>query len=157
MDAGLGGGLQWGQLTQPVGGEYNLEAQKKVLEGELESGQTVEANTLEELAEKMGVPPENLVATVDRYNELCDLGRDLDFGKRPEVMGKVVDPPFYAGKLVASMLTMCGGLRTNLDARCSTPRTSPSRACTCAALPPASSSARETIPPTCRASATDAA
>ena len=24
MDAGLGGGLQWGQLTQPVGGEYNL-------------------------------------------------------------------------------------------------------------------------------------
>lgn len=117
MDAGLGGGLQWGQLTQPVGGEYNLEAQKKVLEGELESGQTVEANTLEELAEKMGVPPENLVATVDRYNELCDLGRDLDFGKRPEVMGKVVDPPFYAGKLVASMLTMCGGLRTNLDAQ----------------------------------------
>ena len=45
------------------------------------------------------------------------LGRDLDFGKRPEVMGKVVDPPFYAGKLVASMLTMCGGLRTNLDAQ----------------------------------------
>ena len=24
---------------------------------------------------------------------------------------------FYAGKLVASMLTMCGGLRTNLDAQ----------------------------------------
>lgn len=117
IDAGLGGGLQWGQLTQPVGGEYNLEAQKLVLQGEIENGQTVTADSLEELAELMGVPAENLVATVDRYNELCDLGKDLDFGKRPEVMGKVQDPPFYAGKLVASMLTMCGGLRTNLDAQ----------------------------------------
>lgn len=117
IDAGLGGGLQWGQLTQPVGGEYNLEAQKLVLQGEIEDGLTLEADSLEELADKMGVPPENLVATVDRYNELCDLGEDLDFGKRPEVMGKVQDPPFYAGKLVASMLTMCGGLRTNTDAQ----------------------------------------
>lgn len=115
IDAGLGGGLQWGQLTQPVGGEYNLEAQKLVLEGEVESGQTLKADTLEELAEKMGVPAENLIATVDRYNELCDLGKDLDFGKRPEIMGKIVEGPFYAGKLVASLLTMCGGLRTDLE------------------------------------------
>lgn len=117
MDAGLGGGLQWGQLTQPVGGEYNLEAQKIVLEGEIKSGLTQTADTLEELAGKMGVPSENLVATVNRYNELCDLGRDLDFGKRPEIMGKIVDPPFYAGKLEADLLTMCGGLRTDVDAR----------------------------------------
>ena len=117
MDAGLGGGLQWGQLTQPVGGEYNLEAQQIVLEGEIEKGQTVKADSLKELAQKMDVPPENLEATVARYNELCDLGKDLDFGKRPEVMGKVQDPPFYAGKLVASLLTMCGGLRTNVDAQ----------------------------------------
>lgn len=117
MDAGLGGGLQWGQLTQPVGGEYNLEAQKIVLEGEIESGLTVTADSLEELADLMGVPAENLVATVDRYNELCDLGKDLDFGKRPEVMGKVVDPPFYAGKLEADLLTMCGGLRTDVETR----------------------------------------
>lgn len=115
MDAGLGGGLQWGQLTQPVGGEYNLEAQKLVLQGEIESGKTLTADTLEELAELMGVPAENLVASVNRYNELCDLGKDLDFGKRPEVMGKVIEPPFYAGKLEADLLTMCGGLRTDLD------------------------------------------
>ncbi|MEG0016811.1 FAD-dependent oxidoreductase [Gordonibacter sp.] len=117
IDAGLGGGLQWGQLTQPVGGEYNLEAQKIVLEGEVESGQTLKADSLEELARAMGVPAENLKATVDRYNELCDLGKDVDFGKRPEVMGKVLEPPFYAGKLVASLLTMCGGLRQDLECR----------------------------------------
>nr|WP_289637706.1 FAD-dependent oxidoreductase [uncultured Adlercreutzia sp.] len=115
MDAGLGGGLQWGQLTQPVGGEYNLEAQEIVLQGEIESGLTQTADTLEELAGLMGVPAENFVATVERYNELCDLGKDLDFGKRPEVMAKVVEPPFYAGKLEADLLTMCGGLRTDLE------------------------------------------
>ncbi len=115
MDAGLGGGLQWGQLTQPVGGEYNLEAQEIVLQGEIESGLTQTADTLEELAGLMGVPAENFVATVERYNELCDLGKDLDYGKRPEVMAKVVTPPFYAGKLEADLLTMCGGLRTDLE------------------------------------------
>lgn len=115
MDSGLGGGLQWGQLTQPVGGEYNLEAQEIVLQGEIESGLTQTADTLEELAGLMGVPADNFVATVERYNELCDLGKDLDFGKRPEVMAKVVEPPFYAGKLEADLLTMCGGLRTDLE------------------------------------------
>lgn len=115
MDKGLGGGLQWGQLTQPVGGEYNLEAQQIVLQGEIESGLTQTADSLEELAEKIGVPVDNFVATVERYNELCDLGKDLDFGKRPEVMGKILEPPFYAGKLEADLLTMCGGLRTDLD------------------------------------------
>lgn len=115
MDSGLGGGLQWGQLTQPVGGEYNLEAQEIVLQGEIESGLTQAADTLEELAGLMGVPADNFVATVERYNELCDLGKDLDFGKRPEVMAKVVEPPFYAGKLEADLLTMCGGLRTDLE------------------------------------------
>ena len=115
IDNNLGGGLQWGQLTQPVGGEYNPEAQKIVLEGEIADGKTFAADSLEELAEKIGVPAENLVATVERYNELCDLGKDLDFGKRPEVMGKILEPPFYAGKLEADLLTACGGLRTGLD------------------------------------------
>ena len=31
------------------------------------------------------------------------------------IRDRVQDPPFYAGKLVASLLTMCGGLRTNTD------------------------------------------
>ncbi|MDR2587635.1 MAG: FAD-dependent oxidoreductase [Coriobacteriales bacterium] len=117
MDAGVGGGLQWGQLTQPVGGEYNLEAQQMVLQQEIEAGLTFEANTLEELAQKIGVPPENFVATVERYNELAIAGNDVDYGKRKEVMDPVVDPPFYAGHLSANLLTMCGGLRTDTGTR----------------------------------------
>jgi succinate dehydrogenase/fumarate reductase flavoprotein subunit len=117
MDAGVGGGLQWGQLTQPVGGEYNLEAQQIVLQQEIEGGLTFEANTLEELAQKIGVPAENFVAAVERYNELAIAGNDVDYGKRPEVMDPVQEPPFYAGHLSANLLTMCGGLRTDIGAR----------------------------------------
>ena len=115
VDAGIGGGLQWGQLTQAIGYEYNLDAQKATLEGELESGLTFQADTIEELAEQIGCDPEVLKATVDRYNEMCDNGDDVDFGKRAEILYPVKNPPFYAGHLQACLLTMCGGLRTDLQ------------------------------------------
>lgn len=117
VDAGIGGGLQWGQLTQAIGYEYNLDAQKATLEGELESGLTFQADTLEELAEQIGCDPAVFVAEVERYNELCDNGNDEDFGKRAEILYPVKNPPFYAGHLQACLLTMCGGLRTDLQCR----------------------------------------
>ena len=115
MDAGLGGGLQWGQLTQPVGGEYNLEAQQIVLEGEVESGQTLKADSLKQLAEKMGVPPENLEATVAPLQRAVRSGQGPRLRQAPRGHGQGAGSAFYAGKLVASLLTMCGGLRTNTD------------------------------------------
>jgi hypothetical protein len=36
---------------------------------------------LEDLAAKIGAPVEALRATVGRYNDLCDQGRDADFVK----------------------------------------------------------------------------
>ena len=46
-----------------------------------EDGYIVSADTLEELAEKLGLPKENFVATCQRYNELYDNQEDPDFGK----------------------------------------------------------------------------
>lgn len=117
VDAGIGGGLQWGQLTQAVGGEYNLQAQENVLVGEIEQGLTFEADTLEGLAEQIGCDPAVFVAEVERYNELCAQGNDVDFGKRAEILAPVAEPPFYAGHLQACLLTMCGGLRQDLECR----------------------------------------
>lgn len=37
----------------------------------IEAGYLQKANTLEELAEKLNIPVDNFVATVNRYNELC--------------------------------------------------------------------------------------
>ena len=56
---------------------------------------TYKADTLEELAQKMGIDAETFVATVERYNELCEKGADEDFGKAAQWLVPVTEPPFY--------------------------------------------------------------
>ncbi|WP_165046276.1 FAD-binding protein [Adlercreutzia sp. ZJ138] len=76
---------------------------------------SVSADTLEKLAEQMGVNPATFVATVNRYNELCDKGSDDDFGVPTEKLAPVTTPPFYAcdeGQI--NLATECG-LRVNSD------------------------------------------
>ena len=56
---------------------------------------TYKADTIEELAEKVGIDPATLVKTVDRYNELCEKGVDEDFGKEAKWLVPITQPPFY--------------------------------------------------------------
>jgi fumarate reductase flavoprotein subunit len=76
--------------------------------------QSAKADTIEELAKKVGLPVKTFKATVDRYNELCRQGRDLDYGKMPERMTPLVKPPFYAGVTRRDFLVVLGGLNTNM-------------------------------------------
>ena len=74
------------------------------------------ANSLEELAEKTGLPLETMKAEIERYNELCHKGIDEDFGKMSKRMFPVENPPYYACKFGnAGMLVMFGGLECNHD------------------------------------------
>ncbi len=59
----------------------------------------------------MGVPVAAFKATVARYNELAQLKKDLDFGKRPELLTTIEKPPFYASKVVPGLLTTVAGLK----------------------------------------------
>lgn len=113
VDGNLAGGLFYGQMWQPWGAGWNTEVEKATQAQHIKDGKVVVADTLEELAKKMGVPTEGLKKTVARYNELCAKGHDDDFGKRKELMTPVVKPPFYAGRLVSSLLAMSGGLHTD--------------------------------------------
>lgn len=74
--------------------EVPLDSMKPLLDSTL----TVESDTLEGLAEKMGVDKDGFVATVKRYNELCEKGYDEDYGKLPEYMIPVKTPPFKAAR-----------------------------------------------------------
>jgi fumarate reductase flavoprotein subunit len=71
------------------------------------------ANTIEELAEKMNVPVETFKATIKRYNELAEMGKDLDFNKRADRLTAIDRPPFYAGKGRYRLLAVMGGLNVN--------------------------------------------
>ncbi len=87
----------------------------ETVEGYIKEGKAYRADTIEALAQQMEVPPETLRATVDRYNELCDMGDDPDYGKRPELLTRIVKPPFIAVKMGASLLDVMGGCLTNTD------------------------------------------
>lgn len=78
-------------------------------------GIVVEDNTIEGLAEKLGIPADNLAKTVNRYNELCDKGIDEDFGKETYRMLPLRKPPFRAATLGGQLLCTLDGLRINTN------------------------------------------
>lgn len=117
VDSGLGGGLFYGQMWQPWGNGWNLEVERMTQKEHIKDGKVLVADSIEELAKKMNVPVDNFVAAVKRYNELYKMQNDVDFGKRKELLTPIATPPFYAGKLFSTLLTMCGGLRTDTSLR----------------------------------------
>lgn len=74
---------------------------------------THKADTLDELAEKLGIPADALKASVERYNELVDAGFDDDFGKRPQYLAKIDTPPFYGIHKHIRISALCAGMTVN--------------------------------------------
>jgi succinate dehydrogenase/fumarate reductase flavoprotein subunit len=96
------------------------------------SGYIVKADTLAALANKCGIDPAGLAATVARFNERAAEGIDIEFGKGTDVYERFngsagvapnpcVQPigkaPFYAIRLVPGDIGTFAGLRTDRDAR----------------------------------------
>ena len=86
------------------------------------SGFFFAANRLSDLAEKIvmkyqrvPMPPENLAASVARYNSFVDSGVDEDFAK-PAPQYRIARPPFYAAWATPVVHDTRAGLR--IDAKC---------------------------------------
>ena len=91
---------------------------EKMLPGLIEKGYVVQADTIEELAQKLGLPTKTLQATVTRYNELAKSGNDVDYGKEPHRLTPVNKAPFYGAKNTGWMLCTLDGIQidTNMNA-----------------------------------------
>ena len=74
------------------------ERYKKEIEEEVALGTPLKrADTLEELAEQMGVTDiPAFLEEIARFNHYCEQGRDEDFLKRPETLRPIQKAPFYA-------------------------------------------------------------
>jgi 3-oxosteroid 1-dehydrogenase len=102
----------------------------------IEAGALVRADTLEELAEQIGVPAGALSKSVEQFNEFAVSGVDEQFhrGETPwdrvtallfgahedgpnRCLGVIDQGPYYAVRVVVTDLGTKGGLVTDADAR----------------------------------------
>lgn len=97
-----------------------------------DAGIVHKAPTIRDLAVAIGVPPDELAATHERFNMLASHGHDDDFERGgsaydryygdPTVfpnpcLGVVEHSPFYAVKIVPGDIGTCGGIRADEHAR----------------------------------------
>lgn len=68
------------------------------------------ADTLDELAEQLELPVDTFKASVERYNELCALGSDEDFGVPGEMLHPIDTPPFYCLRDFPGIAALTGGV-----------------------------------------------
>jgi len=77
------------------------------------SSSMFKADTLEELADKIGVNKENFLETVKAYNEGCAKGVDLGCFKKKDYLAPINKAPYYASSSSLSTDGAFGGVRVN--------------------------------------------
>ncbi|MBE5889999.1 MAG: FAD-dependent oxidoreductase [Lachnospiraceae bacterium] len=94
----------------------NLDEFDEVLDAQIAGGNkdVYMADTIEELAEKLGIDPEALSDTIDEYNDMCD-SADTQFYKPRKFMKPIRKAPFYAGAFRPSGYGTLGGIKVNDD------------------------------------------
>jgi len=94
--------------------DENIRKSLRQIEGYFHLGLVKEGATLKELAVAIGVPPEDLEATVAKYNAAVDAKNDAEF-KRPDLPRPIRAPKFYALGVQPGIHYTMGGLK--IDSR----------------------------------------
>lgn len=81
----------------------------------LADGTLVQADTIEALADAIGVPAETLSYSIGKWNEDCAAGTDSLYGRIKQLTA-LDEAPFYAWKTVNSNIGAIGGLKINTEA-----------------------------------------
>ena len=99
--------------------EEDVSPREGVFEGFIA---TYKANTLDELAAKLGITnPEQLKATVQRWNAFCVAGSDPDFGLDPAYLKTIDRAPYYGCHRHVRFSEICSGVKVNDELQCLTP------------------------------------
>lgn len=108
-------------ITQQTGGYYwmihdsqNIDPYADSVEEYIKGGYLYRADTLEELADLIGIPADTLVETVNNYNSYVDNGEDPETG-RTLLVAKITDGPFFAAKRVPSAHHTMGGVHIDTE------------------------------------------
>ena len=86
-----------------------------VLDKAIEMDFVYKADTIEELAEQIGIDPAALAETVETYNGFAVSGVDEEFGKDGALIEKIGEGPYYAIKMASYSYNTVAGLDINKD------------------------------------------
>ena len=86
-------------------------------QAEIENGWILKADTVSDLAQKMGVSVQGLDETVNKYNQYCDTGEDLEFGRLKRTLVPLRTSPYYAVELGITIINTMGGPKHNARAQ----------------------------------------
>lgn len=90
--------------------KYSAGGTLEQMEKNYQNGELYKADTIEELAEQMGVNVETLMKTVEKYNEQCASGNGDDFNTPLDEMCPLLVGPFYGEVHEAGMIGTITGL-----------------------------------------------
>ncbi len=110
MEHGIHRNVGWKNMpgTKPIGFENELSSALR--KGTTEA---FAADSVEELAAKMGIEPAALKTTVEEYNRFGANGRDDLFAKDIRYLRPLRGPRYYAAKARTILLVTLGGVKIN--------------------------------------------
>lgn len=90
--------------------DFESGAQQAIDDGIFES-----ADTIEELAEKMGLDEQTLVDAVDNWNAICEAGEDPEgpYADHPEYLHPIEQSPYHGAAIGGFVYATSAGLDTN--------------------------------------------
>ena len=97
--------------------DQNLRDHLKATEKYVKSGITVQADTIEGLAELLEIDPATLAKTLEDWNGYVKNQRDPDFGRTTGMDADLTTPPYYAIKIAPGIHHTMGGVKIDTSAQ----------------------------------------
>ena len=96
---------------------HQNQSNLKAIEKYVKSGITVQADTIEGLAEQLGIDPATLAQTLNEWNEIVKNQRDTQFGRTTGMNEDLTTPPYYAIKIAPGIHHTMGGVKIDTSAQ----------------------------------------
>ncbi len=97
--------------------DQNLRDHLKAIEKYVKADLTVQSDTIEGLAEQLGIDPATLAKTLADWNECVANQRDPEFGRSTGMNADLTTPPYYAIKVAPGIHHTMGGVKIDTAAQ----------------------------------------
>ena len=97
--------------------DQNLRDHLKAIEKYVKAELTVQADTIEGLADQLGIDPAVLSKTLEDWNAAVANQRDTAFGRTTGMNADLTTPPYYAIQIAPGIHHTMGGVKIDTEAR----------------------------------------